>query len=444
MYGLPRELVSFQVTTSVDSIKWVEVHYTDLIGRLRMISTSFSDEIVVSVDGSSIGVERVESSDVLVFGDRETLVKLPWSSEWGRIIGNIHRDREGVHTLDSRSIAQRVEKYSLEEYGLRPVMGVELEFFLFKNISIECTPPLSLSCAIKPVDRTIKGVLTGYHAVNSDLDSYRYELAETLSRHFNINVKCHHHEVASSQLELVVEHDRPLRIADSVQTIKYVAKKVAEFKGVKASFAPKPLPGENGSGLHVHVSLWRGSENVFYDPSDAHGLSQIARYFIGGLLYHARALSALVAPSVNSYRRLIPGYEAPVYAFWGFGNRSTCVRVPFSTTTNSIRVEFRPPDPSANPYLALSAIIMAGLHGIRRSIDPGDPLDMCAYNVIRVPREKRLPSSLIEALEELEIDNEFLKPVFPRELVEKYIEVKRAEYIEVSQHPSPIELLVYS
>jgi glutamine synthetase len=431
------------VTTSISGVKWVEVHYTDLVGKLRTISTSFSNEIIVSVDGSSIGVERVESSDVLVIGDHETLVKLPWSSEWGRVIGNIYKDRENIHLLDSRSITQRVEKYSLEEFNLRPIIGVELEFFLFRDINVEYISPLSFSCVIKPIDRYIKGVFTGYHAVNSDLDTYRYELAETLSRYFNISVKCHHHEVASSQLELVIDYNSPLKVADNVQTAKYVAKKVAGFKGVKACFTPKPLLGENGSGLHVHISLWRGSENVFYDPSEVRGLSQIARYFIGGLLYHVRALSALVAPSVNSYRRLIPGYEAPVYAFWGFGNRSTCVRVPFSTTPNSTRIEFRPPDPMANPYLALSAVIMAGLDGIKKSIDPGDPLDMCAYNVVKVPREKRLPSSLLEALEELEVDNEFLKPVFPRELVERYIEVKRAEYIEVSQHPSIIELLVY-
>ncbi|MCC6035049.1 MAG: glutamine synthetase beta-grasp domain-containing protein [Desulfurococcaceae archaeon] len=432
------------MVTNVNGIKWVEVHYTDLVGRLKTISTSFSNDIVVSVDGSSIGVERIESSDVLVVGDRETLVKLPWSNEWGRIIGNIHKDKRNTHLLDSRSIAQRVEKYSLEEFGLRPIVGVELEFFLFRDINVDYNSPLSLRCIIKPIDRSIKGVITGYHTVNSDLDSYRSELAEVLSRHFNVSVKCHHHEVASSQIELAVEYNSPLRVADNIQTAKYVAKKLAEFKGVKACFTPKPIPGENGSGLHVHVSLWRGFENAFYDPSDKHGLSQIARYFIGGLLHHARALSAIVAPSVNSYRRLIPGYEAPVYTYWGFGNRSTCVRIPSTATTNSTRIEFRPPDPTTNPYLALSAIIMAGLDGIRKSIDPGDPLDTCAYNLVKVPREKRLPTSLLEALEELEIDNEFLKPVFPRELIEKYIEVKRVEYIEVSQHPSIIELLVYS
>jgi len=432
------------LTVRVNDIKWVEVHYTDLVGRLKTTSTSFSGDLVVGVDASSIGVERVESSDVLVVGDLETLVKLPWSSEWGRVIGNIYKDRGTLHVLDSRSIVHRAEKYSVEEFGLNPIMGVELEFFVFRDIIVEYTQPHSFNCIIKPLDRAIKSVLTGYHTLNSDIDSYRYKLAEMLTRHFHVNVKCHHHEVASSQLELAVESRSPLRVADSVQTAKYVARKVAEFKGVKTCFTPKPLPGENGSGLHVHISLWSGSKNVFYDPTDKCGLSQVARYFIGGLLYHVRALSALAAPSVNSYRRLIPGYEAPVYAFWGYKNRSTCVRIPLFTTISSFRVEFRPPDPTANPYLALAAIIMAGLDGIRKSIDPGDPLETSAYKITKVPREKRLPASLLEALEELEVDNEFLKPVFPRELIEKYIEAKRAEYIEISQHPSIIELVAYS
>lgn len=432
------------MTSNSDIIKWVEIHYTDVVGRLRTVSTSFSDEIIANADGSSIGVERVESSDVLVIGDQKTLVKLPWSSDWGRVIGCIYRDRTSIHELDSRSVAQRVEEYILENYGLTPLMGVELEFFVFRDISVNYSSPLSLNYVIKPIDKCIKGVFTGYHAASSTLDSYRSSLVETLTNYFNTNVKCHHHEVASSQVELSLEPNTPLRLADAVQTAKYVAKRLAELRGLKTSFAPKPIPGENGSGLHVHISLWRGSENVFYDPSDKLGLSQVARYFIGGVLHHARALSALVSPSVNSYRRLIPGYEAPVYIFWGFKNRSTCIRVPLQVTPTSTRVEFRPPDPTANPYLALSAVLMAGLDGVKKAIDPGDPLDTSAYSITRVPRERRLPASLPEALEELESDSDFLKPVFPRELLEKYIETKRAEYLEISQYSSPIELAVYS
>jgi len=193
------------LTSNSDIIKWVEVHYADVVGRLRIVYTSFSDEIIANADGSSIGVERVESSDVLVIGDQKTLVKLPWSSNWGRVIGCIYRDRTSIHELDSRSVAQRVEEYILENYGLTPLMGVELEFFVFRDISVNYSSPLSLSYVIKPIDKCIKGVFTGYHTTSSTLDSYRSSLVETLTNYFYINVKCHHHEVASSQVELTLE-----------------------------------------------------------------------------------------------------------------------------------------------------------------------------------------------------------------------------------------------
>jgi glutamine synthetase len=432
------------MSVHLGNVKWVEVHYTDLMGRLRSISTSFTEDLVVGIDGSSIGVENVESSDVLVIGDLETLRKLPWSIDWGRVIGDIHKSRQVVHPLDSRSVAKRVEEYTVRELGLTPLVGVELEFFVFRDIVVNYDPPFTHTYVVSPLDRSIRGVSNCYQSLNNVLESYRGELAKTLIESFYINVNSHHHEVASSQLELSLNPSKPLVLADSVQTAKYVARKIAEFKGLKTSFAPKPLPGENGSGMHIHISLWRNSQNLFYDPSDKHGVSQVARYFIGGILQHVRALSALVAPSVNSYRRLVPGYEAPVYAYWGYKNRSTCIRVPFALSENAARIEFRVPDPTANPYIALTAVILAGLDGVKKSIDPGDPLDTSAYRFTKVPREKRLPASLLEAIEELESDQDFLKPLIPQELLETYIEAKKKEYVEVSQHPSVMEVLIYS
>lgn len=429
----------------MDDIKWVEIHYTDLLGRLRVVVVKYNDGRIMSgVDGSSIGVEEIEESDVFVVGDRETLRKLPWNNGFARVIGNIYRDSDTIHPLDSRNIAKNVGEYVVREYGLTPLVGVELEYFVFKECRVEYKPPFSTLYTVKPLDRSIKGVSSGYHVFNGELDSYRNEVVEVLAKWFNIDVKCHHHEVASSQVEITLAPDSPVKTGDSVQTVKYIARRVAERRGYYACFTPKPLPGENGSGQHIHISLWRNTENVFSDSNDTYGLSQTARYFIGGLISHARALAALVAPSVNSYKRLIPGYEAPVYVFWGFKNRSTCIRVPLVNNGSSTRIEFRTPDPTCNPYLAISAVIMAGLDGIKKKIDPGDPVDENIYSLRKVPREKRLPASLLEALEELENDNEFLKPVFPRELIEKYIEAKKREYIEVNQHPSPIEILMYS
>jgi glutamine synthetase len=201
--------------------------------------------------------------------------------------------------------------------------------------------------------------------------------------------------------------------------------------------------------MHVHISIWRGDENLFYDPNDEYAyLSQFARYFIGGLIEHGRALSAIVSPTVNSYKRLIPGYEAPVYLVWSKANRSAAIRIPaYSNNSLNKRIEYRPPDPSANPYLAFSAILLAGLDGIRKKRDPGDPVD---ENVYKMPPHKRkalgikeLPRSLEEALDELEVDNEWLSPVFPKELIETYIELKREEARKVNSYPTPVEILTY-
>ena len=225
---------------------------------------------------------------------------------------------------------------------------------------------------------------------------------------------------------------------------------VAYKHGMVVTFMPKPIAGDNGSGMHTHVSIWEGDKNLFYDPNDDYAeLSQFARYFIGGLIEHGRALSAIVSPTTNSYRRLVPGYEAPVYLAWSRANRSAAIRVPVyhKGARASKRIEYRPPDPTANPYLAVAAIIMAGLDGVRRKIDPGDPVDENIYHMTPERRRqlgiKSLPGSLEEALDELESDNEFLKPVFTREAIEKYIELKREEVMKERLQPSPIEFLMY-
>ena len=252
------------------------------------------------------------------------------------------------------------------------------------------------------------------------------------------------------QGEINFRYSTPTRTADNIQTLKYVAKMVAYQHGMVAVFMPKPIGGDNGSGMHTHVSVWRGDTNLFYDPDDDYAeLSQYARYFIGGLIEHGRALSAIVSPTVNSYKRLIPGYEAPVYLAWSRANRSAAIRIPVYQrgVKNSKRIEYRPPDPSANPYLALSAIILAGLDGVRKKIDPGDPVDENIYHMTPEKRRelgiKVLPRSLEEALDELESDNEFLKPVFPQSLLEAYVELKRKEIDLTRMYPSPVEIMLY-
>jgi glutamine synthetase len=291
-----------------------------------------------------------------------------------------------------------------------------------------------------------------YHITPTDkFMEMRMRISELLNDYYNIFVECHHHEVgASGQGEINFGASGPEEAGDAVQTIKYVAKNVASSYGKILTFMPKPIFGDNGSGMHIHVSLWKGDRNIFNDPDDEYaGVSQEARYFIGGLLSHARALSAIVSPTVNSYKRLVPGYEAPVYLAWSRGNRSAAVRVPVyhKGKPSSARIEYRPPDPSANPYLAISSVIAAGFDGLMKKIEPGDPVDENIYHLSEEKRKslgiKQLPSSLKEALDELESDNDFLKNVFPSSLIESYIELKRKEWDQVVNRISPAEIYYY-
>jgi glutamine synthetase len=282
----------------------------------------------------------------------------------------------------------------------------------------------------------------------------RDEITRALEDYFGVEVEMHHHEVASGgQVEIDIKYGGILRTADNVTTVKYVARNIAALSGYTAVFMPKPFAGDNGNGMHTHVSIWsiRNGEavNLFHDDNDELGLSQFARYFIGGLIEHGRALAALVAPTVNSYRRLVPGYEAPVYLVWGPGNRSAAIRVPaHARSPSSKRIEFRPPDPTANPYLAFTAIVAAGLDGVNKKIEPGDPV---TENVYKMPIERRkamgikeLPRSLEEALDELESDSEFLQGYIDKSVIEAYIEAKRAEARMIKEYPSPIEFYVYN
>jgi glutamine synthetase len=215
--------------------------------------------------------------------------------------------------------------------------------------------------------------------------------------------------------------------------------------GMRPVFMPKPLYEMNGSGLHLHISLWRDDKNLFYNTN---GLSDVARYFIGGLIEHCRSLAAIIAPTTNSYKRLVPGYEAPVYCLWSRYNRSVAIRIPYASDERRVRIEFRPPDPSSNPYLAVSAVILAGLDGINRKIDPGPEFVGNAYKLsqedVKRNRIMTLPRNLEEALEELENDHDYLKPVFSKDLVESYIEIKREEIREIDKRPSPYEFMLYA
>ena len=290
---------------------------------------------------------------------------------------------------------------------------------------------------------------------------FRFEVAEILTKYFCIDVTNLNHEVAScGQIEINFMHSTLTKAADSVQIYKDVVRNVARKYNKVANFMPKPLfdkndpldGGDNGSGMHTSISLWNNSSNtnVFYDSDDYYAeLSQIGRYFIGGLIEHAHSLTAIVAPTINSYHRLIPGFEAPVYIAWGKGNRSAIIRIPINERNNSVskRIEFRAPDPASNPYLAFSAIVAAGLDGIKNAIDPGSSTDENIYKMSDSKRSslgiKSLPGSLEESLEALKSDSDYLKKYFPDELLETFVMLKYDEVALLRDKSITQELMFY-
>jgi glutamine synthetase len=448
------------------TIKWVNLLYTTLIGELKQVTVSHDDKFEEKsktgfgkLDGSSIpGFKDIYESDLVLKPDLATMRMDPFQKETALIISDIYEaGGKQRFVKDPRWVAIRTESY-VEELGFKALVAAEAEFYIFDDLLV-WVDSLSSGYKIKSREASAsykrKGLVfkNGYHAP-LDLDytyEIRNEISSILGNYFDIQVESHHHEVgAAGQVEINIKASNPLSMSDSIQLLKYVAKLVCYNKGKLASFLPKPIPTDNGSGLHIHVSLWRGDINLFYDEDDDYAqLSQLARYFIGGLIEHGKALSAIVSPTVNSYKRLVPHYEAPIYLVWGKSNRSAAIRIPsYNGSPLSKRIEYRPPDPSANPYLAISAVILAGLDGIKKKIEPGDPLDLNIYKLSENERKrlgiKSLPGDLREALDELENDHEFLLQGFTKELISSYLEVKRKEWEIINRHVTPAEIYYYS
>ena len=433
------------------------LQFTDLAGVFRSTTIKWDgrglDDVLALFDGSSvIGFTGIEYSDLVLRPIKETVKEIPWYNGVYRAISKVYLP-SGIRLIyDPRFIAEKTLGY-IKSLGYEPKMGVELEFFIFDNIEVlvrDNEQHLYISSIESPWERGY-GIKTkaAYH-VQEPLDTVaeiRREVVKTIEE-FGYDCVKNHHEVATAgQVEVSSNTYDPVKLGDYIQTFKMIARKISRDYGMEAVFLPKPIPRDNGNGMHIHSSLWRDGKNLFHDENDEYGLSQLARYFIGGLIEHGRSLSAIVSPTVNSYRRLVPGYEAPVYLLWGIANRSTAIRIPaIKFKPNSMRIEYRPPDSLANPYLASSAILLAGIDGIKKNIDPGDPYQGNVYEIPlkKIPKEKRLPRNLSEALDELESDHEYLKPVFSKEVLERYIEIKRKEVKELAPNPAPIEYIYYS
>ncbi|HDI73487.1 MAG TPA: glutamine synthetase [Candidatus Korarchaeota archaeon] len=413
-------------------VKFVELEYVDLNGTLRneiLSLEAFKSKRGGGFDASSVGLGQINWSDAVLVPDPETAII---KDDLLRFLSEIWEPFGGSRsTKDPRFIAARIEE-ELAGEGMKGFVGPEIEF-------------ITLTEDLEPVSTLRSVPKVNYHfAPPSDpLYELKLNIMDELV-YLGLEPEVTHHEVGVGQSEISVKADTPLRAADKVMRVKRAIREVATDLGLIATFMPKPIPGDNGSGMHIHMSLWNSEGNLFYDPDDDYAeLSQLGRYFIGGILDHINSLSAIVAPTVNSYKRLVPGYEAPIYAVWGRANRSAAVRVPVYRKggRSSKRVEFRVPDPSCNPYLAFAASFAAGLDGIRRKIDPGDPADVNVYATDL--GAKRLPRSLHEALDELENDHSYLMEVFTSEALEAYIEMKRREASEIGSWPSEAEYMAY-
>jgi glutamine synthetase len=460
-------------------VRMVDFKFTDLPGTWQHVGLSIHalDEEAftegLGFDGSSIrGFQEISESDMVLLPDSRTALIDPFHEQKTMsivctIIDPITRE---PYTRDPRYIAHKAESY-LVETGIADVcyMGPEAEFYIFDHVAFD----QRANTAFYEVDseEAYWNRGQGFGAERNGQANLGYKLrsqegyfpappgdvhgdvrARMVDTMESMGIRCefHHHEVGSAgQAEIDVRFSRLLKMADHVQLKKYVVKNVARQAGKTATFMPKPLFEENGSGMHVHQSLWKGDENLMYDFQGYGLLSREALNYIGGLLAHGRALMAFCAPTTNSYRRLVPGYEAPVNLVYSQRNRSAAVRIPvYSAAAKAKRVEFRPPDPSANPYLAFSAMMMAGLDGIQNRIDPGRPLDTDLYELSEeeLAEIPNVPGSLDEALDALEADHEFLLKggVFTKDLIDTWIEYKRKEEADaVRMRPHPWEFALY-
>jgi glutamine synthetase len=451
-------------------INWVDLQFTDLIGSLQHItipSRDFDSESFESgfgkLDGSSIkGFTSIHESDMILKPVPSTLTTVPWGKNMGRILCNVFVGAgQGRFERDPRSIAEMAEAHA-SKLGYKPFFGPEPEFFIFDSVDVNASNPhggtgYTIHAREAPWEGKSGSIKfkEGYYPAppKDQLMEIRHEIVETLTNTFGFRIEAHHHEVATAgQCEIDFRFSTLVDTADKLQTLKYVVKNIASQHGLAATFMPKPMYGDNGTGMHTHFSLWDadGKKNLMYDPSDSYAeVSQTARYAIGGILAHARALSAIVSPTANSYRRLIPGFEAPVYLAWSKANRSAIIRVPsyYKGKEETKRIEYRAPDPTSNPYLTFSALLCAALDGIAKKTDPGDPLEENIFHLS--PQKKRelnigeLPRSLDEALDELEGDHNFLRPIFNQSIVDTFIDLKREETKNLAMYPHPMELYYY-
>jgi glutamine synthetase len=451
--------------------KMVDIKFVDTFGTWQHFSVP-TNELTLEIfeegfgfDGSSIrGWKSIEASDMLAMPDPATAFIDPFCAvpTLSLTCTIAETGTKEAYPRDPRGIAQRAEKY-LASTGLADtaVFGPEAEFFIFDNVQYDaksngCYYSVDSEEAVWNTGRDEMPNLgykirhkEGYFPVGptDTQQDIRTEMVLVMQE-LGIKVERQHHEVATAgQAEIDFRFDTLVKTADTMMLYKYIIKNVARKHGKTVTFMPKPLFGDNGSGMHTHQSLWKKGKPLFAGNEYA-GLSEMALYYIGGILKHAKALAAICNPTVNSYKRLVPGYEAPVNLAYSARNRSASIRIPtFSESPKAKRIEYRPPDPAANPYLCYSALLMAGLDGVINKIHPGEPMDKNLYELPPEEHAKipQMPGSLEEALNHLKADHEFLLKgdVFTKDFLDMWIEHKMKEHDAVRLRPHPYEFFLY-
>lgn len=409
-----------------EDVKFIRLQFTDILGTLKNVAITASQiekalDNKCMFDGSSIeGFVRIEESDMYLYPDYDSFELFPWRQQHGkvaRLICDVYNTDGTPFQGAPRNILKKVIAQAAE-MGFECKIGPELEFFLFHTDENG-----------RPTTKTQDEA--GYFDLGPvDMgENARRDMCLTLED-MGFEIEASHHEVAAGQHEIDFKYADALSTADNVETFKLAVKTIAQRHGLHATFMPKPIFGICGSGMHCNLSLNKNGHNAFYDPADSFGLSKDAYYFIGGLLKHIKAITAVINPLVNSYKRLVPGYEAPCYIAWSGANRTTLCRIP-SARGEGTRVELRSPDPSCNPYLAFALVLAAGLDGIKNKVEPPKSVDKSVYAMTAEERAAEqidsLPGSLEEALEYMQADP-FVKEVLGEHIFNKYIEAKTQEW----------------
>jgi glutamine synthetase len=457
-------------TITDEEVAYVDIRFTDPRGKLQHV-TVLADQVDEDFleegfmfDGSSIaGWKSIDQSDMKLMPDTKSAYMDPFYAEKTMAVHCtvLEPDTNEIYERDPRGTAEKAEAYlRASGIGDTSFFGPEAEFFLFDNVKFAVSMQ-KVGYEVDALDGAWNtdtdyemgnmghrpGIKGGYFPVNpvDDGMDIRSEMLSTMKR-MGMKVDKHHHEVASCQHELGLIFSTLTDQADNLQKYKYVIQNVAHAYGKTATFMPKPIAGDNGTGMHVNMSIWKDDKPLFSGDKYA-DLSDEALYYIGGLLKHAKALNAFTNPSTNSYKRLIPGFEAPVLRAYSARNRSGCVRIPWTESPKAKRVEARFPDPAANPYLCFSALLLAGLDGIQNKIHPGEAMDKDLYDL---PPEElagipTVCASLREAMDELEADMDFLLAgdVFTRDQIEGYMDLKWEEIYAYEHTPHPIEFKLY-